>query len=163
MHSDVRRPPCAADGRQWKNRHINLAEVIDQVVQTKKDTPSVAGVQKTAATRSDLVVSYMVGYRALHYETSAQRAATLKNFEMIIPFWEALKCSNPNSVIGYTRENEMRVSELHVFPGIMNRALKYIQPVVSLDAAHPKSVCSRAPCTSHQCLQVAMTYSRWAL
>jgi hypothetical protein len=141
MHSDVRQPPRAADGRQWKNRHINLAEVIDQVVQTKKDTPSVADVQKTAATRSGLVVSYMVGYRALHYETIAQRAATLKNFEMIIPFLDALtKCSNPNSVIGYTRDNEMRVSELHVFPGIMNRTLKYIQPVVSLDAAHLKSV-----------------------
>jgi hypothetical protein len=59
---------------------------------------------------------------------------------MIIPFLEALKCSNPNSVLGYTKDNEMRVSELHVFPGIMNRALKYIRPVVSLDAAHLKSV-----------------------
>ena len=58
----------------------------------------------------------------------------------LIPFLKALKCSNPNSVIGYTRDNEMRVSELHVFPGIMNRALKYIRPVVSLDAAHLKSV-----------------------
>jgi hypothetical protein len=60
---DMQQPPRAADGRQWKNRHINLAEVIDQVVQTKKDTPSVAEVQKTAATRSGLVVSYMVHHK----------------------------------------------------------------------------------------------------
>ena len=140
LHGDVRRAPLAADGRHWKKRHPNLHGIIGQVVQTKEGTPTPADVQKTAATRSGLIVPYMTAYRALTHETSAQKAATLKNFEMIVPFLEALKSCNPDSIIGCERDKDMRVVELHVFPGIMNRALKFVRPVLSLDAAHLKSV-----------------------
>ena len=141
-HSDVRRPARAADGRQWKTRrHAKLDGVIGQVVSTKQGVPVPGDVVKTAATKSGMVIDYMTAYRALTHETSAERRATIKNFEMIIPFLEAMKSCNLDSVIGYTRDSAMQLVEFHVFPGMMNRALKYVRPVISLDAAHLRSAC----------------------
>jgi hypothetical protein len=118
-HSDARRPARAADGRQWKKRRqAKLDGIIGQVVRTKHGVPVPADVVKTAATSSGMVLDYMTAYRALTHETTAARQATVKNFEMIIPFLEAMKSCNSDSVIGYTRDNDMRLVELHVFPGI---------------------------------------------
>jgi hypothetical protein len=47
--------------------------------------------------------------------------------------------SNPSSVIGYTRDDGMRLLYLYIFPGFMNRVLNYVRPDVSLDAAHLRS------------------------
>jgi hypothetical protein len=58
---------------------------------------------------------------------------------MIIPYLEALKKSNPSSVIGNTRDDGMRLLDLYVFFGFMNRVLNYVRPVVLLDAAHLRS------------------------
>jgi hypothetical protein len=140
IHSEVRRPARAADGRQWKKRrHATLDGIIGQVVRTKQGAPTPADVIKTAAMQSGMIVPYMTAYRALSNETSVHRQAAVKNFELIIPFLNALKKCNPGSVIGYTRDNDMKLEELHVFPGIMNRALRFVRPVVSLDAAHLRS------------------------
>jgi hypothetical protein len=140
IHSEVRRPARAADGRQWKKRrHATLDGIIGQVVRTKQGAPTPADVMKTAAMQSGMIVPYMTAYRALSIETSVHRHAAVKNFELIIPLLNAMKKCNPGSVIGYTRDNDMKLEELHVFPGIMNRALKFVRPVVSLDAAHLRS------------------------
>ncbi|KAI2492706.1 Protein FAR1-RELATED SEQUENCE [Fragilaria crotonensis] len=140
MHSEVCRPKQAADGRKWKKRrNAVLDDVIDQIVRTKKGAPTPADVVKTAATKSGVVVSYMTAYRALRFQTSSMRNASVKNFEMVIPFLEGLKKTNPGSVIGYTRDEEKRLVDLHVFPGIMNGLLKFVRPVVSLDATHLRS------------------------
>ncbi len=42
-------------------------------------------------------------------------------------------------MIGYTRDEEKRLVDLHVFHGIMNGVLKFVRPVVSLDATHLRS------------------------
>ena len=59
--------------------------------------------------------------------------------ELIIPILNALKKCSPGLVTGYIRDNDMKLVELHVFPGIMNWALMFVWPVVSLDAAHLRS------------------------
>lgn len=40
-------------------------------------------------------------------------------------------------MIGYSRDDDKRLVDLHVFPGTMNGALKkFVWPVLLLDAAH---------------------------
>ena len=48
---------------------------------------------------------------------------------------------NPLSVMGHTLSAppEFEIMDLHFFPGFMNDALRYVRPVISLDAAHLKS------------------------
>lgn len=106
-------------------QNTKLNDVIDQIVGTKKGTPTPAeDVRKTAATKLGIVVSYMTAYRALGY-------AVVKNFEVVILFLKGLKRRNPGSVIGYSRDEEMRLVNVHVFPGIMNGMLKFDRLVVS--------------------------------
>jgi hypothetical protein len=133
MHSEVCRPKQAADGRKWKKRqNAVLDDFIDQIVRTKKGAPTPADVVKTAATKSGVVISYMTAYRAIRFQTSSVRKAFVKNYEKVIPFWEASKKSNPGSVIGYTRDEEKRLVDLHIFPGIMNGVLKFVSLVAPL-------------------------------
>ena len=135
-----------------------LNGIINQVVCTKHGVSVPADVLTAAATRPGMVLDYMTAYRALAHETCAARQATVKHFEMIIPFLEAMKRCKSDSVIGYTRDNDMHRVELYVFPGMMNRALKYIWPVVSLDAAHLRST-YKGTCMLHQLSWDAMMHS----
>ena len=63
-----------------------------------------------------------------------------KNFQLIIPYLQALKKANDGSVVGFSRDSEKRMTDVHLFPGFMNQSLSFVRPVVSLDAAHLKGV-----------------------
>ncbi len=116
-HTELRRPARAADGRNRKRRrHAKLDAVVKQVVCTKDGIPTPADVIKTAATKSGMIVEYMTANRAITGETHAQTRESIKNYEMMFPYLEALKKSNPASVIGYMRDNDMKLLELYVFP-----------------------------------------------
>ena len=43
-----------------------------------------------------------------------------KNFELIIPYIEALKKANAGLVIGFSGDLDKCMSNIHVFPGFMN-------------------------------------------
>ena len=66
--------------------------------------------------------------------------AQVKNFELIVPYIEQLKKENTGSVIGCRRDDANHVTDIYVFPGFMNISLSFVRPVVSLDAAHLRSV-----------------------
>jgi Ulp1 protease family, C-terminal catalytic domain/SWIM zinc finger/Transposase, Mutator family len=139
-HSDVRRAPLAADGRKWKKRrHHDLDNIVVQVLRTKDGAPTPADVMKTAANHSNLIVPYMTAYRALSRDTLSSKKAAIKNFQLIGPYLEEMKKCNPGSVIGYTRGESLDIVDLHLFPGFMNKVLKFVRPVISLDAAHLRS------------------------
>ena len=61
------------------------------------------------------------------------------NFQLIIPYLEEMRKSNPLSVIGYTRGSACNIVDLHFFPAIANDVLKLVHPVISLDAGHLRS------------------------
>ena len=48
---------------------------------------------------------------------------------------------NPFSVIGYsTRTSTNEIIDFHLFPGFINEVLNHVRPVISVDAAHLKSI-----------------------
>jgi hypothetical protein len=53
---------------------------------------------------------------------------------------EEMKKNNTGSVIGYRRDDDNCIADIYIFPGFMNVSLSFVRPVVSLDAAHLKSV-----------------------
>ena len=131
----------ARDGRAWKKRRSGkLDNMIVQVIRTKQDKPTPADIVKTAATQLGKVMPYMSAYRTLHSKTREQELMQTKNFQLIIPYLQALKNANDASVIGFSRDSENRMTEIHVFPRFMNQSLSFVRAVVSLDAAHLKGV-----------------------
>ena len=107
--------------------------MIVQVIRTKQEK---ADAVKTAATQLGEVVPYMSAYRALNSETREQKLMQTKNFQLIIPFLQALMNANDGLVISFSPDSENCMTEIHVFPGFMNQSLSFVRPVVSLDAAH---------------------------
>jgi hypothetical protein len=141
-HCGERRGTCARDGRSWKKRRAGkLDNMIVQVLRTKQQKPTPADVVKTAATQMGEVVSYMNAYRALNSDMREQRLMQTKNFQLIIPYLQALKKANEGSVIGFvSRDSEKHVTDVHVFSGFTNHSLSFVRPDVSVDAAHLKGV-----------------------
>ena len=115
--------------------------MIVQVVRTKQEKPTPPDVVKMAATQLGEVVPYMSVYQALKCESREQRLLMqTKNFLLIIPYLQALKKANDGSFIGFSRDSENHMTDVHVFPGFINQSLSFVRPVVSLDAAHLKVV-----------------------
>ena len=140
-HGCVRRQARAVDGRRHKKRRAHkLGDMIVKVRNTKKERPTPADVIKTAATQSGEVVSYIAAWRALQLESGSQSRVERKNFELIVPYIEQLKKENPGSVIGCQSDDDHHITDIYVFPGFMKDSLSFVRPVVSLDAAHVRSV-----------------------
>ncbi len=62
------------------------------------------------------------------------------NFELLPGYIKAMKQLNLDSVIGYSHDSEKSIRHVHVFPCFMNAVLKFVRPVISLDAARLKSI-----------------------
>ena len=112
-HCGERRGALARGGRLWKKRRAGkLNNMIVQVLRTKQQKPTPADIVKTAATQMGEVVPYMSAYPALNSDTREQRLMQTKNFQLIIPYLEALKKANEGSVIGFSRDSEKHVTEI---------------------------------------------------
>ena len=139
-HSTVLHPSRAADGRHLKKRRKGrLDDVVVRVMETKYGIPTPGDVVKTAGTKNNMMVPYQVAYRALNKDTMQQKKTSVKNFQLIVPYLNAMLKRNPDSVIGYTRRVAFEMVDLYFFPCFVKDVLKYVRPVISLDAAHLRS------------------------
>ena len=64
----------------------------------------------------------------------------LESFQIVIPYLKKFVEKNPDSVVDYTCNGNNCLVQCFVCPSIMNSKLKYVRPIVSIDAAHLKSV-----------------------
>jgi hypothetical protein len=136
----VLRPCRAADGRHLKKRRQGrLDDVVVRVLETKDGIPTPGDVVKTAGTKNNMSVPYQVAYRTLNKDTMQQKKSSVKNFQLIVPYLEAMMKGNPDSVIGYTRGVGFEMVDIYFFPCFVNDVLDFVQPVISLDAAHLRS------------------------
>jgi hypothetical protein len=74
-----------------------------RVLETEDGIPTPGDVIKTAGTKNNMSVPYQVAYRALNKDTMQQNKSSVKNFQLIVLYLEAMTKGNPDSVIGYTR------------------------------------------------------------
>ena len=142
-HASLRRAPVAADGRQWKKRwpSVNLDKAVLKVLKTKQLPPTARDVMKTMSNkkRNSQVVPYIAAWRAIHSDTVASKALVLKTFQLVKPYLEELKRANPGSMLGMTRLETSEIESIYFIPAFMNNSLKFVRPVISLDAAHLRS------------------------
>jgi hypothetical protein len=136
MHSASR----ASDGRRWKERCAGkLYNIIVQVLKTKKDAPIPADVVKTAATRKGEVITYSAAYRALTVESKAASEEQKLGFQLLIPHLEKFKETNTGLFVLYVHNKDLNMKSLCIFPTFMNDSLKFVRPIISLDATHLRS------------------------
>jgi hypothetical protein len=91
-HAEMRRPTRAAVGCNWKKRgHAKLDDILEQVIRTKSDDPTPADLIKSAAMKSGMIVDFNTAYRVVCGDKNIQTRESIKNYEMMIPYLEALK------------------------------------------------------------------------
>jgi hypothetical protein len=140
-HSGERRAPKASGDRNYKQRWQGLlTDVVVRVLETKAGAPQPKDIVHTAGTMQKRSVPYHAAYRALHHDKLLQKKASVKNFQMIGPYLTEMEKSNTGSEIGYHVGETCEIEYLYFFPGFIKDVLTFVRPVISVDAAHLKSV-----------------------
>jgi hypothetical protein len=105
----------------------------------KDDKPTAKDVMKTAANMEGIDSTYNQSYRALQSSKLSKMEIDESSFQLIHPYLQRFAELNPNSVIKVENTRNNNIKRLFICPGIMKRSLKFVRPVMSLDAAHLKS------------------------
>ena len=89
---------------------------------------------------SQQVVPYIAAWRAIQQcDSVASKAFVFRSFQLVKPYLEELKRANPGSVLGMTRLETFDLESIYFIPAFINNSLKFVRPVISLDAAHLRS------------------------
>jgi MULE transposase domain/SWIM zinc finger len=84
--------------------------------------------------------TYNQSYRAVQTTRLQELGTSTRSFQLIIPYIEKFKELNPSSTATIEKNPDSNnLKRVFVCPGIMNRSLLHVRPIMSLDAAHLKS------------------------
>jgi len=97
-----------------------------------------ASVHEEGATK----LTYNQGHRLLKNSSQSGRNVQREreSFGLLIPYLERFAETNRDTVIDYDRESgpQKHIQSFFVCPGIMKHSVRYVRPVMSLDAMHMK-------------------------
>ena len=142
VHKGVLRPNVAKGGRKWKDRRgIWLNKSLEEVVKIKSDNPVAKDIVKASNILEHKEPTYDQAWRALHLNDKSIMTDNVECFKLILPYLNALLNRNQKSLINANLDDdEDSLSQLFVCPGDMNSRLRFVLPMISLDAAHLKGV-----------------------
>ena len=96
-------------------------------------------IVKTSQGVHGQTTSYNQGWRSLNKENKIQQVRNEQSFQLIGPYLRKLKEKNPDSGVNYELDTEGHITRIFVLPGKMYKKLRYVRPVVSVDACHLRS------------------------
>ena len=131
---------ATADGRARKKRlKQKMMPCVDSVVLVKDGEPKAKDVAKAAANLGGFKAMYKQSYHAVKRSQSDTLEKHVCSFQLIVPYLNKFEELNPGSTTASERDPENNMKRLFICPGIMATAMKYVRPMMSLDAAHLKS------------------------
>lgn len=116
-----------------------VAPAIEHVKLVKFGKPVANDVKKASRAVDGLQPTSKQANKVLAYAAAREKVEARKNYQYIIPYLNAFKNENPGTVIDYERDDTKSIKNLFICPGVMNNKLKYVRPILSLDAAHLSS------------------------
>jgi hypothetical protein len=108
------------------------------VALVKDEHPKAKDVMKAAVNIDFLAATYQQSYRAIHRITSEAKVKNERSYQQLIPYMKKFVETNPDSTALVERDHNNNVQRLFVCPGIMQEALRFVRPSMSLDAAAMK-------------------------
>jgi hypothetical protein len=137
-HSGVRAPPTAKGRAHKKRIKGRLDPSVDEVAAVKDGKPKAKDVMKAAANKRGIETTYSQAYRAIRRRDEDNWQQHKSSFELIIPYLLKFKDLNDHTTVKYETHGE-HLSRIFVCPGIMKSRMRFVRPVMALDAAHLKS------------------------
>jgi hypothetical protein len=139
-HGGIDKFGLAADGRRLKNQISEYIEpTIEQVELIKSSKPITNDIIKATKALAGKTPTYNQAYKVLSKHQEDERFGDTQNYKLLIPYLQEFKQRNNNSIVNWDRDNNKAITNLFVCPSIMNNKLRYVRPVMSLDAAHLSS------------------------
>ncbi len=138
-HNGMDRGPFAKGGRKQKQRRKGIYnESIQSVLLVKSGEPNPQDIRKAAMNIQNQDPTYNQAYRALQ-EYKEEEMETAAIYQLLIPYLDEFKNRNPGSGVFYERDDEDRIDRFFVCPAVLANKLRFIRPVISLDACHLNS------------------------
>jgi MULE transposase domain len=109
---------------------------VDHVARNKDKDPVPKDVIKSAATNEQLHTTYNQAFRAVRATFTKKLENDAASFQLIIPYLNRFKVNNPGSTAKYDVDANNHLYRVFVCPGFMQHSLKFVRPVMSLDACH---------------------------
>jgi hypothetical protein len=132
--------PLVVNKRRPKRRlKGRLDGSVDKVLAVKEAKPVAKDVVKTAANFDSITINYGQGYRALGYACALKNEHNHLSFQLIPPYLNKFVALNPGSVARFQCDEKKHIERIFLCPGLMQQSLRYVRPVISLDAAHLRS------------------------
>ena len=116
-----------------------LTPALDSVKQVKYGKPVANDVTKASRNLEGHKPTMKQAHKILAKNLVREKEEARKSYQYIIPYIEAFRENNPGTIIDYDRDGNKCITKLFLCPGIMNNKLKYVRPILSLDAAHLSS------------------------
>jgi hypothetical protein len=131
----------ASDGRKLKQRpRIKVRPSVAKVAAAKEHQPTAGDVMKASANLEGFAATYTQSIPAIVHTKANAFTRSKRSFELILPYVDKFNELNPNSTTRVEKNPGTDcLKRLFVCPGIMDRSLRYVRPILSLDAAHLKS------------------------
>jgi hypothetical protein len=134
FHNGDEAVATTADGRSHKRRvQARLNPIVDAVAMVKD------GQLQPAANIDGFAATYQQSYRAIDKKRSDVLDKSVGSFQLIIPYLQTFLKLNPGSTTKAEMDRQNNIVRLYVCAGMMIASLRFVRPVMSLDAAHLKS------------------------
>lgn len=132
--------PTTAKGRAHKRRLKGRVEgSVEKVESVKDGEPQPKDVMKTAANLDGLVTTYNQSFRAIQAIRSSRSEENKLSFQLIQPYLNNFMELNPGSTTRTETDGQNNMKRVFLCPAMMDTSMRYVRPVMSLDAAHMKS------------------------
>jgi hypothetical protein len=93
---------------------------------------------RAAANVSGEVITYNQGFRALKADKEHNYVTWKESYNLLVPYLKQFLELNEGSEVHYYL-NDGKIEGLFLCPNFMNDSLRFVRPIMSLDAAHLKS------------------------
>ena len=129
----------AKGGRELeKRRKGQLQQSYLLASLTHRSSPRPGDIQITAGNYEGEDITYNTCWRKLQEVKQVTRKVAEKAFELVIPFLEEWNENNPQSMVEWLVDDQKCIPQVYVCPAYTDKVLLYMDPVISVDAAHLK-------------------------
>ena len=136
-HSGIDREGKYDNGKKFKQQlAATIALTVDKIEEVKHSQAVPKDVVKAARMLQGNTPSYNQGHQVISKRNGLNKFESKKSYELIIPYIEEFKKKNPGTVGEYELDNNSSIKKLFICPGVMNNKLRFVRPVMALDAAH---------------------------
>jgi hypothetical protein len=129
----------AKGGRSLKRRvKGKIQPSVNSVAVVKDGPPRPKDVMKAAANLHGITATYQQSYRAIDTTQSHMAEKSMRSFQLLHPYLQRFSEVNHGCTTTVS-DAENHIQKLFVCPRFMDEAIRFVRPVMSLDAAHLKS------------------------